>query len=107
LPTTRHRCNLEVWVLAQSRGDRHNLLVTLEKLLSEYNEDFTFCINFNTHNLTQLVTLLMQRYTEAEKAYEEVLRLDKGCPETKRQLHEVRLANLMVSYQVFGIRNTL
>jgi len=23
LPTTRHRCNLEVWALAQNRGDRH------------------------------------------------------------------------------------
>jgi len=33
LPATRHRCNLEVWALAQSRGDGHRLV------LSEYNED--------------------------------------------------------------------
>jgi len=36
LPTTRHRCNLDVW---QSRGDGHRLLVTPERVLSEYNED--------------------------------------------------------------------
>jgi len=43
-PTTRHRCNLDVWALAQSRGDRYRSLVTLKKLLSEdlilyYSED--------------------------------------------------------------------
>jgi len=29
----------EVWALAQSRGDGHRSLVTLEWVLSEYNED--------------------------------------------------------------------
>jgi len=28
LPNTRHRCNLDVWALAQSRGDGHRSLVT-------------------------------------------------------------------------------
>jgi len=46
LPTTRHRCNLKVWSLAQSRGDGHLSLVTPEKVLSEYNEDFIFFIFF-------------------------------------------------------------
>jgi len=36
LPTTRYRCNLEVWALAQSHGDGHRLLVTPERVLSEY-----------------------------------------------------------------------
>jgi len=39
LPTTRHRCNPDVWALAQDRGDGHRSLVTPEKVLSEYNED--------------------------------------------------------------------
>jgi len=39
LPTTRHCCNLGVWVLAQSRGDGHRSLVIPERVLSEYNED--------------------------------------------------------------------
>jgi len=39
LPTTRHRCNLDVWALAQCRGDGHRSLVTSERVLSEYNED--------------------------------------------------------------------
>jgi len=39
LPTTRHRCNLDVGALAQSRGDGHRSLVTPERVLSEYNED--------------------------------------------------------------------
>jgi len=39
LPMTRHRCNLKVWALAQSLGDGHLSLVTLERVLSEYNED--------------------------------------------------------------------
>jgi len=39
LPTTRHRCNLDVWALAQSRGDGHRSLVTPERVLNEYNED--------------------------------------------------------------------
>jgi len=39
LPTTRHRCNFEVWALVQYRRDGHRSLVTLERLLSEYNED--------------------------------------------------------------------
>jgi len=43
LPITYHRCNLDVWSLAQSHGDGHRSLVTLERVLSEYNEDFIFC----------------------------------------------------------------
>jgi len=39
LPTTRHRCNLEVWALTQSRGDGHHSLVTPERVLNEYNKD--------------------------------------------------------------------
>jgi len=39
LPTTRQRCNLEVWAVAQSRGDGHRSLVTPERVLSECNED--------------------------------------------------------------------
>jgi len=39
LPTIRHRYNLDVWTLAQSRGDEHRLLVTPKRVLSEYNED--------------------------------------------------------------------
>jgi len=39
LPMTRRRCNLKVWALAQSLGDGHRLLVTPERVLSEYNED--------------------------------------------------------------------
>jgi len=42
LPTTRHRCNLDVWALAQSRGDGHRSLVTPERVFSEYNEDLIF-----------------------------------------------------------------
>jgi len=45
LPTTRHRCNLDVWALAQSRGDGHRSLVTPERVLSEYNEDLIFFLN--------------------------------------------------------------
>jgi len=45
LPTTRHRCNLKVWALAQSLGDGHRSLVKLERLLSEYNEDLIFFIS--------------------------------------------------------------
>jgi len=36
--TTRHRCNLDVWALAQSRGDGHRSLVTPKRVLSEYND---------------------------------------------------------------------
>jgi len=39
LPTTRHRCNLDVWALMQRRGYGHHSLVTPERVLSEYNED--------------------------------------------------------------------
>jgi len=42
LPTTRHRCNFDVWALAQSRGDGHRSLVTPKRVLSEYNEDLIF-----------------------------------------------------------------
>jgi len=35
-----------VWILAQSRGDGHRSLVTPERVLSEYNEDFDFLISF-------------------------------------------------------------
>jgi len=41
LPTTRHRCNLEVWALAQSRENGHRSLVTPERVLSEYNKDLS------------------------------------------------------------------
>jgi len=39
LPTTRH---LDVWALAQSRGDGHRSLVTPKRVLSENNEDLIF-----------------------------------------------------------------
>jgi len=42
LPTTRHCCNLDVWALAQSRGNAHCSLVTPEMVLSEYNKDLIF-----------------------------------------------------------------
>jgi len=42
LPTTRHRCNFDVWALAQSRGDGHRSLVTPERVLNEYKEDLIF-----------------------------------------------------------------
>jgi len=42
LPTTRHRCSLNVWALAQSRVDGHRSLVTPERILNEYNEDLIF-----------------------------------------------------------------
>jgi len=35
---------LIVWALAQSYGDGHRSLVTPQKVLSEYNEDFLFLI---------------------------------------------------------------
>jgi len=44
LPTTRHRCNVDVWAQAQSRGDGHRSLVTPERVLREYNEDLIFLI---------------------------------------------------------------
>jgi len=34
LPTTRHRCNFDVWALAQSRGVGNRSLVTPERVLS-------------------------------------------------------------------------
>jgi len=45
LPTTRHRCNLDVWALAQSREDGYRSLATPERVLSAYNEDLIFFIN--------------------------------------------------------------
>jgi len=39
LPTTRHRCKLDICALAQSRGGGHRSLVTPERVISEYNED--------------------------------------------------------------------
>jgi len=45
LPTTRHRCNLEVWALAQSRRDWYRSLVIPETLLSEYNKDLIFLLD--------------------------------------------------------------
>jgi len=44
LPTTRHSCNLDVWALEQSCGDRHRSLVSPKRVLSEYNEDLIFYI---------------------------------------------------------------
>jgi len=34
-----------VWSLAQTRGDVHRSLMTPERVLSEYNEDFIFFVN--------------------------------------------------------------
>jgi len=42
LPTTRHRCNIDVWVLVLSRGDEHRSLMTSERVLSKYDEDSNF-----------------------------------------------------------------
>jgi len=41
LPSTSHRCDLDVWALAQSCGVGHcsRSLVTPERVLSEYNKD--------------------------------------------------------------------
>jgi len=42
LPTTRHRCNIDVWALAQSCRDGHRSFVTPGRVLSEENEDLIF-----------------------------------------------------------------
>jgi len=42
LPMTRYRCDHTVRALAQSLGDGLRSLVTLERVLSEYNEDLIF-----------------------------------------------------------------
>jgi len=42
LPTSRDRCYFEVWALAQSCGVAHRSIVTLERILSEYNKDLIF-----------------------------------------------------------------
>jgi len=47
LPTTRHRCNIDVWTLAQSRGDGHRSLVTPKRVLNEHNEDLMFLVYKN------------------------------------------------------------
>jgi len=47
LPMIRHRCKM--WALAQSLGDVHRSLVTLERILSEYNEDLIFLLPHQLH----------------------------------------------------------
>jgi len=50
LPTTLHRCNLDVWGLAQSSGVGHLSLVTsetAERVLSEYNKALIFNLYLN------------------------------------------------------------
>jgi len=42
LPTTRHRCNLDVRTLVKNREVGHCSLVTPERVLSEYKEDLIF-----------------------------------------------------------------
>jgi len=42
LQTTRHRCIIDRWALAQIRGVGHRSLVTPKKVLGEYNEDLIF-----------------------------------------------------------------
>jgi len=47
LPMIRHRC--KIWALAQSLGDLHRSLVTLERVLSDYNEDLIFVFPHQLH----------------------------------------------------------
>jgi len=47
LPMTYHRCNLNMQALAQSLGDGHRSIVTLERVLSEYKEDLIFYFLIN------------------------------------------------------------
>jgi len=45
LPTTHHRCNFEVWPLAQKLRRwvvGHRSLVTPKRVLSDYNENLIF-----------------------------------------------------------------
>jgi len=39
-------CNLDVWVMAKSRGVGHRSLVTPKRILSEYNGSFGFYLLF-------------------------------------------------------------
>jgi len=50
LPMTR-RCSLKVWALAQSLKDGHRSLVTLEKVLSDFNKDLFFFISSSTASI--------------------------------------------------------
>jgi len=58
LLTTRHRCNLDVWALVQSRGVGRRSLVTPEKVLSEYNKDLIFYLKTPTHLIGKSSKLL-------------------------------------------------
>jgi len=40
--------------------------------------------------------IILQRFMEAEHAYEEVLKLDKQCVDAEQEVHSVRLRHLMV-----------
>jgi len=52
LPTTRHRCNLDVWAQAQSCGDGHRSFVTPERVLREYNKDLIFWFRLLPFNIS-------------------------------------------------------
>jgi len=63
LLTTRHRCNLDVWALVQSREVESCSLVTSERVLSEYNEDLIFYFlqlsNFSTAGFNKATSRLL------------------------------------------------
>jgi len=60
LPTSRHRCNLDVWALAQSRRDGHGSLVTPKRVLNEYNKDLIFFENLIQKNRKKYKKLQIQ-----------------------------------------------
>jgi len=68
---------LILWALAQSRGDGHRSLVTLERVLSEYNEDliFNYLIDFK---LKCIKRIEMQNY-ELGDVHKRRLK-SGGCP---------------------------
>jgi len=56
---------LIVWSLAQSRGDGHRPLVTLERVLSEYNEDLIFLFFFEIRTATDCFTQVISRFNSS------------------------------------------
>jgi len=75
---TRHRCNLDLWASAQSRGDGYRSLVTPERVLSEKMEDLIFLcftgllLHHPCLSITQSPLVLKATTVEADVEFQEV-----------------------------------
>ena len=86
-------CNLQLKFTMSAQVKNSSLMQNkhIYTLLLNNLEYLNFFVKWN-----DCLFVIFQRYIEAERAFEDVLKIDKQCADAEQELHAVRIRHLLV-----------